>query len=75
MTQSMSLLRTAAPPTLEKRLEVIQAMNALAAQENDLLRHRRAQIVVLRQELEALRRACAGLGQTLRRACRGQVLA
>jgi hypothetical protein len=70
-----SPLLTSMPPTPEKRLEVLQAMCALAAQEDEQVRQRRADIAALRRDFEALRRNCGLLAQTLRKTFRVQVLA
>ncbi len=46
---------TTVPKTLEKRLEVMAAIRTLAAQEDEQLQQRRAEIGALRRELELLR--------------------
>ncbi|MGD0026008.1 MAG: hypothetical protein ABSC37_15565 [Xanthobacteraceae bacterium] len=48
---------TTMPKTLEKRLEVMAALRTLAAQEDEQLRQRRAEIAALRRELEQMARS------------------
>lgn len=64
----------AAPPTMEKRLEAMQALRALDAQDDERLRERRAEIGALRRDLETLRGDCGLLAQTLGQTCRAKVL-
>jgi hypothetical protein len=46
---------TAVPQTLEKRLEVVNAIRALTANDGDQIHKRRAEIAALRGDLEELR--------------------
>ena len=56
MTPYRSSLQTAVPVSLEKRLEIVNAIRALAAQdESDQLGKRRADIAALRRDFEKLR--------------------
>jgi len=48
--------RLTVPPTLEKRLEVLEAFRTLVSQDDELVRQRRAEIAALRREAEDLRR-------------------
>ena len=58
-------IAAAVPQTLQKRLEIMEAIHMLAAQEHAPLRRRRAELALLRRELteltlalEELTRAC-----------------
>ena len=44
------------PPTLEKRLETLEAFRTLVSQDDELVRQRRAEIAALRREAEDIRR-------------------
>ena len=68
-------IATTTPKTLEKRREVMEALRALAAQHDEQLRRRRADIAALRYDLETFRRDCGLLAQTLPRVCRDQAMA
>lgn len=68
-------MATTTPRTLEKQHEVMEALRALAAQNDEQLRRRRADIAVLRRDLEALRHECGLLAQTLPRMCCDQAIA
>ena len=48
--------RLTLPPTLEKRLETLEAFRTLVSQDDELLRQRRAEIAALRREAEDIRR-------------------
>jgi hypothetical protein len=63
-----------APPTLEKRLDVVRAISALAAPpEDDGLRGRRAETAATQNDLEKLGRDCEALEQTMHDAYREAV--
>ena len=68
-------IATTTPRTLEKQRDVMEAMRALAAQDDQQLRRRRADITALRRDLEALGRDCELLARTLPRVCREQAIA
>ncbi len=48
--------RLTMPPTLEKRLEVLEAFRTLVSQDDEHVRQRRAEIAALRREAEDIRR-------------------
>lgn len=48
--------RLTLPPTLEKRLETLEAFRTLVSQDDELLRQRRTEIAALRGEAEHIRR-------------------
>jgi hypothetical protein len=50
MTPYKYRIATVPPPTLEKRLETLQAVRALLAQENEAARRRREEIAALRRD-------------------------
>ncbi len=56
-----SPLLTAVPQTLEKRLEIMNAIRALAVRDDALLRQRQAEIAAARRDFELLRHSLPGL--------------
>jgi len=75
MMRDKQAIAAVAPPTLQKRLEVIEAMCTLAAQEDEQVRHRQEEIAAVRRDFDALRRDWRLLAPTLRQTCRDQALA
>jgi hypothetical protein len=68
-----SPLLTTVPQTLEKRREMLQAIRALAAQDEQL-RQRRADIAAWCCDFEALRHDCELFARTLRQTYREQAV-
>ncbi len=54
---------SAVPQTLQARLEIASAIRALAAQDEDALAQRRAEIAAIRRECEALKRSIQEAGR------------
>ncbi len=69
-----SPLQLTTPPTLEKQLEALAALRTLQAQDEELVRQRRAEIVALRRDFEVLQRDIAVLGHRLALDVRSDVL-
>jgi len=69
-----SPLQLTTPPTLEKQLEALAALRTLQAQDEELVRQRRAEIVALRRDFEVLQRDIAVLGHRLASDVRSDVL-
>lgn len=63
MISYRSSRETVVPASLEKRLEIVAAIRALATQDNEQLRQRQLDISALRRDCELLRRSLAGLVQ------------
>jgi hypothetical protein len=59
----------AVPPTLEKRREIRQGIQALAARDAQDALRRCEEIAAIRRDLEAVGRNCALIEQTFRKAC------
>jgi len=74
MTPLKSPLQLTTPPTLEKKLEALAALRTLQAHDEELVRQRRAEIVTLRRDFEALQRDVAALGRRLASDVRSDVL-
>jgi hypothetical protein len=62
------------PPTLEKRLEALAALPTLLAQDEELVRQRRAAIAAVRRDIEELRREVAAIRPRLVAQVRSDVL-
>jgi hypothetical protein len=62
------------PPTLEKRLEALAALRTLQAQDEELVRQRRAAIAALRRDFDKLQRDFAALRRRLGSDVRSDVL-
>jgi hypothetical protein len=62
------------PPTLEKRLEALAALRTLQAQDEEIVRQRRAEIAALRRDFDELRREVDAIRPRLVAEVRADVL-
>jgi hypothetical protein len=73
MTAYRSPVSTAVPLPLEKRLEIIEAIRALAASDDEQVHKRRADIAALRRDLENLKEIIADLWRLCETGTRSQL--
>jgi hypothetical protein len=70
MVTHKSSLLTTVPQTLEKRLEIMQAIRAIVAQDGEALQRRREEIAAIRHDFDALRYDWGLIEKAVRQACR-----